>query len=86
MAVTRVEITSRTPFARGESFGDVGPYEQLDGVIYFAVDPEHPANSTITDLTLAPGTGMVWWSSHRTFVSSSRLTRPGGGNGSSLTY
>ena len=54
MAVTRIEITSRTPFARGESFGDVGPYEQLDGVIYFAVDPEHPANSTITDLTLAP--------------------------------
>ena len=65
MAVTRLEITSRTPFARGESFGDVGPYEQLDGVIYFAVDPEHPANSTITDLPLAPrnGNGLVEFSS-----------------------
>ena len=54
MAVAKLEITSRQPFAKGESFGEVGPYEQLDGIAYFAVDPEHPANATVTDLKLAP--------------------------------
>lgn len=54
MAVTQLEITSRQPFAQGESFGEVGPYEQLDGIVRFAVDPEHPANATVTDLKLAP--------------------------------
>ena len=53
MAVTQLEITSRQPFAQGESFGEVGPYEQLDGIVRFAVDPEHPANATVTDLKLA---------------------------------
>lgn len=54
MAVTQLEITSRQPFAQGASFGEVGPYEQLDGLVHFAVDPEHPANATVTDLKLAP--------------------------------
>lgn len=54
MAVTQLEITSRQPFANGASFGEVGPYEQLDGLVRFAVDPEHPANATVTDLKLAP--------------------------------
>jgi hypothetical protein len=54
MAVTRLEIKSRQPFDGGKSFGDVGPYEQLDGIVHFSVDPGHPANATITDLSLAP--------------------------------
>ena len=54
MAVTKVLITSRRPFAQEKAFGNVGPYEQLDGTVYFAVDPNHPANSVITDLKLAP--------------------------------
>ena len=54
MAVTRLEINSRQPFDGGKSFGNVGSYEQLDGVVHFAVDPGHPANDTITDLNLAP--------------------------------
>ena len=29
------------PFAAGKAFGDVGPYQQLDGTVYFAVDPDH---------------------------------------------
>ena len=52
--VTKVVITSRRALAQGKSFGEVGPYEQLDGVVYFAVDPQHPANNLITDLKLAP--------------------------------
>jgi hypothetical protein len=54
MAVTKLLTTSRRPFAQEKAFGNVGPYEQLDGTVYFAVDPHHPANSVITDLKLAP--------------------------------
>jgi len=54
MAVTKLLITSRRPFAEEKAFGQVGPYEQLDGTISFAVDPTHPANQLITDLKLAP--------------------------------
>lgn len=54
MAVTQLEITSRQPFAADQSFGNVGPYEQLDGIAHFAVDPENPANAAVTDLNLAP--------------------------------
>ena len=54
MAVTKLVITSRRPFAEEKAFGQVGPYEQLDGTVSFAVDPTHPANQLITDLKLAP--------------------------------
>jgi hypothetical protein len=54
MAVTRLLVTSRRPFAQEKAFGNVGPYEQLDGTVYFAVDPNSAANSVITDLKLAP--------------------------------
>ena len=37
-----------------KSFGNVGPYEQLDGIVHFAVDPSHLANHLVTDLKLAP--------------------------------
>ena len=54
MAVTQLEITSRTAFADGESFGDVGPYNLLEGTAHFTVDPDHPRNEAINDLKLAP--------------------------------
>jgi hypothetical protein len=54
MAVTSIDIKQRGPYAEGIEFGDVGAYEQLDGTVYFAVDPSDPANSLITDLKLAP--------------------------------
>ena len=43
-----------TALCRRKAFGQVGPYEQLDGTVSFAVDPTHPANQLITDLKLAP--------------------------------
>jgi alpha/beta hydrolase family protein len=54
MAVTALEIKTCSPFAQGTAFSDVGPYEQLDGTVYFAVDPYHPSNAGITDLPRAP--------------------------------
>jgi len=61
MPVTKIEIKSRTPYAGGQGFGEVGAYQQLDGVVHFAVDPEDGANETIADIKLAPrnGQGLV---------------------------
>ena len=54
MTVTTLELKTRHPFAQGMSFGEVGPYEQLDGTVHFSIDSGHPVNSAITDLKLAP--------------------------------
>ena len=54
MAVARLEITARAPYQGGMTFGDVGAYERIDGLIHFAVDPTHPANAAIVDLDKAP--------------------------------
>ncbi len=54
MPVTRLDITSATPFAGGQSFGEVGPYNHLKGRAHFAIDPTHPNNSAITDIETAP--------------------------------
>ena len=72
MPVTKMEINSRRPFSDGKSFGEVGAYEQLDGTVQFAVDPDNPANETIADLELAPrdAKGLV------TFSSDFRMLRP----------
>lgn len=54
MAVTALEVRSRRTYAEGRSFGSVGPYERIDGIIRFAVDPAHERNGTIIDLDKAP--------------------------------
>ncbi len=54
--VTRLEITGRQPYASGQSFGTVGPYERLTGRAVFEVDPRSEANSRVVDLALAPRT------------------------------
>ncbi len=53
MALTRLELTAR-PFKEGRSFGEAGPYEELEGRAHFALDPGHTLNKVITDLGLAP--------------------------------
>ena len=72
MAISALEITGRQPFADGASFGDIGSYEQLDGVAHFRVDPRSTANSLITDIGLAPrdGQGMA------SFSADFRILRP----------
>lgn len=54
MAVLKLDIISRRPYANGRSFGTVGPYDQIRGTVTFAVDPENRANQDIIDLDLAP--------------------------------
>ncbi len=64
MALTKFDIRTRKPFAGSETFGDVGRYEQIDGLAHFAVDPNHPDNAVIADIGLAPrnGDGLVEFS------------------------
>ena len=54
MSVTNFEITRQFPYADGQPFGKYGPYEQIDGLITFSVNPGHPANGMIVDLDKAP--------------------------------
>ena len=53
MAVVKLEL-GKEAFAKGRSFGETGPYEQLWGTVHFATDPGNPLNQVITDLELAP--------------------------------
>ena len=54
MAVRKFEVTGRRPYADGREFGATGAFEQIDGIMHFAVDPDHSANARIVDLDLAP--------------------------------
>ena len=49
-----LEFTGRTPFAGGASFGDVGPYERLLGMVSFAIDPNEKDLPFVCDLEFAP--------------------------------
>ena len=63
--VTQFVVTQTRIFAAGMSFGDVGPYERLDGTAYFEVDPKDPLNAVIVNLDKAPknARGLVGFSS-----------------------
>ncbi len=49
-----LKILKREPFAGGQAFGDVGPYDQITALARFAVDPKDARNRFIVDLDLAP--------------------------------
>ena len=52
--LTRLEIEKREVVAAGQSFGGAGAYEKLTGRAWFAIDPAHARNKTITDINSAP--------------------------------
>src|SRR6185369_2063466 len=52
--ITRIEITSETPFAGGKSFGAVGPYVKVTGRFHGDLDPSYPGNKVIADIKSAP--------------------------------
>ncbi len=83
MAVTGIEMASVTAYEDGAAFGATGPYERLDGVVRYAVDPDHPANAGIVDLALAPrgDDGRVHFEGDVTIL---RPADPSRGNGTVL--
>jgi len=52
--VLRVEVDRRVEVLGGQSFGPHGAYELVEGRVYFAFDPDNPANDRIVDLGRAP--------------------------------
>ena len=52
--LTRIELSSTTPFAGGKSFGATGPYVRVIGRFYGELDPTNPGNRGIVDIRLAP--------------------------------
>jgi alpha/beta hydrolase family protein len=52
--VVRIEVQSRSDLVGGQPFGASGAYEKLSGRVYFAVDPNLPANRIVADLDKAP--------------------------------
>lgn len=54
MAVESFVLSRRGAYADGATFGEVGAYEQIEGVLHYSVDPHDPANARIVDLQLAP--------------------------------
>jgi hypothetical protein len=80
MAVVGLDIHSRKPLADGASFGSVGTYERIDGIVRFAVDPAHPANQAIVDLDKGERgpDGLVYFSADFCIL---QPTDPAKGNG-----
>ena len=62
--VVSIQITSRTSFASGATFGAAGAYETLRGTVLFQVDPADPRNKVVFDVGAAPrnSAGMVQFS------------------------
>jgi len=52
--VTRITISSTTSAFNGQTFGDVGTYEQIRGTAKGELDPLDPRNAVITDIHQAP--------------------------------
>ena len=54
--VVRFVVEQQRLVLDGKDFSDVGPYERLDGTVYFEVDPDDPLNAVIVNLDKAPRT------------------------------
>ena len=54
MTVTRFELTSRKLAGNGISFGRIGQYEFIRGIIHYEIDPKHPDSQLVTDIDMAP--------------------------------
>jgi hypothetical protein len=76
MAVVRLEVTRREPVLGGAAFGAGGPYEKIEGVLHFAVDPSARVHEPIADLGRAPRNARGLVESSADFY----LLRPLGGN------
>lgn len=81
-AVTRVEIQRRENFT-GSGFGNVDTYERIVGRFYGELDPAHPLNKDIVDISLAPrnARGRVEYSSDLDIIKPVSMVK---GNGALL--
>lgn len=71
MANVKWEVQRREPYAAGAPFGDLGPFEIVEGRAHYQVDPDDPRNAAIVDLALAPRdrVGAVHFTGDFTFIA-----------------
>ena len=50
----RIEFENKSSFGGGASFGTIGPYERLLGMVSFAIDPDEKNLPFVCDLEFAP--------------------------------
>ena len=81
--VVSIQITSRTSFAGGATFGTAGAYETLRGTVTFQVDPSDPRDKVVFDLdkALQNSKGMVQFSADFFILKPVDMTK---GNGALL--
>ena len=75
---TRWEVRRREPYAGGQTFGEHGAFEIVEGVVHYLAVPDDPRNAGIVDLALAPrdGDGLVSFSGDFSLVApTDRSTR-----------
>ena len=53
MPITQLKVLQWGPYENGHVFGDVGPYERVEAIAHYAVDPLHAASQGVVDLALA---------------------------------
>lgn len=78
--IVRFEVTADEPAFAGQSFGQVGQYRRIAGRAHGEVDPAHPGNAIIQDITLAPrnARGMVeYWTDVEILVPADRARANG---------
>jgi len=52
--VVRLEVHTTAPAFDGQSFGEVGPYEEIRATAHYRVDPAAPVNAGIANIQKAP--------------------------------
>ncbi len=71
--VWRIDVTEReAPVFGGATFGEVGAYERLHGIIHGELDPTHPLNAGIVNLERAPRNAL----GHVEYTSEFRILKP----------
>ncbi|MFK7995042.1 MAG: alpha/beta hydrolase domain-containing protein [Granulosicoccus sp.] len=68
--VERFEVVESTPAFEGREFGEVGGYERIDAIAYFAIDPDSERGRMVVDLEHAPlgDDGLVRYSTEVTVL------------------
>lgn len=64
MGLVELEVLRREPYENACSFSDVGPYERIDAIAHYAVDPESASGRRIVglDSALRRSDGLVHFS------------------------
>ena len=76
----QLDLQRRRAFAEGETFGDVGAYERLDGQAHFTVDPMASGQLDVVDLDKAAlnGDGLVTFSADISIIKPVEMANANG--------